>query len=121
MTAEQSNREGAAEQENAGVLVYSRPGCPFCTSLRAGLRKHGVRFDEVNIWEDEQAAATVRSLAAGNETVPTVVIGSWSAVNPSAEAVREAASEHAPAALPTSEPGLVDGTMRALGLRRGDS
>ncbi|NHD19463.1 MULTISPECIES: glutaredoxin family protein [Actinopolyspora] len=121
MAEEQPNREGAAEQENAGVLVYSRPGCPFCTSLRAGLRKHGVSFDEVNIWEDGQAAATVRSLAAGNETVPTVVVGSWSGVNPSAEEVRAAAAEHAPAALPASEPGLVDGTMRALGLRRGDS
>ncbi|WP_092602463.1 glutaredoxin family protein [Actinopolyspora xinjiangensis] len=101
------------------VLVYTRPGCPFCVSLRAGLRRHGVRFEESDIWQDERAAATVRELADGNETVPTVVIGpwSWSAVNPSAEAVRAAAAEHAPGALPDSEPGLVDGALRAMGLR----
>ncbi|KGI82980.1 glutaredoxin [Actinopolyspora erythraea] len=99
------------------VLVYTRPGCPFCVSLRAGLRRHGVRFEESDIWQDARAAATVRELADGNETVPTVVIGSWSAVNPSVEAVRAAAAEHAPGALPDSEPGIVDGALRAMGLR----
>ncbi|WP_425426942.1 glutaredoxin family protein [Actinopolyspora mzabensis] len=99
------------------MLVYTRPGCPFCISLRAGLRRHGVSFEETDIWQDERAAAAVRELADGNETVPTVVIGSWSAVNPSAEAVREAAATHAPAALPESEPGLVHGALRALRLR----
>jgi mycoredoxin len=30
---------------------------------------------EINIWEDPQAAARVRSVANGNETVPTVFVG----------------------------------------------
>jgi hypothetical protein len=42
----------------------------------------GLAPREVNIWADPSAAATVRSLAGGNETVPTVVIGERGHVNP---------------------------------------
>jgi len=69
------------------VTVYWRPGCPFCSSLRSGLERAGVAYHEVNIWQDDQAAAFVRSVADGNETVPTVTVGDRSLVNPSASAV----------------------------------
>ncbi|RCW47203.1 glutaredoxin-like protein [Halopolyspora algeriensis] len=99
------------------VTVYTRPGCPFCMSLRAGLRRRGMDFTEVDIWQDPDAAATVRSLAEGNETVPTVVIGEWSAVNPSASQVVEAADTHAPERVPDRKPGAVEGAINALGFR----
>ena len=69
------------------VTVYWRPGCPYCVRLRQDLRVAGVPTREINIWTDETAAATVRELADGNETVPTVVVGSRGLVNPSAAAV----------------------------------
>jgi len=69
------------------ITVYWRPGCGFCASLRAGLRREGVEFTEVDIWEDRDAAAFVRSVANGNEVVPTVTVGSTSLVNPSAREV----------------------------------
>jgi len=47
------------------------------------LRRSGLRLREINIWEDPAAAARVRSVADGNETVPTVFIGNHSMVNPS--------------------------------------
>ncbi|PRW63452.1 glutaredoxin family protein [Actinopolyspora mortivallis] len=117
MAEHDERSEGSGTADGAGVVVYARPGCPFCTRLRSGLRRYGVEYTEIDIWRDERAAATVRSLADGNETVPTVVVGPWSGVNPSAAEVRAAAAEHAPEALPESEPGLVDGTLKALGLR----
>lgn len=75
------------EVEVNEAVVYWRPGCPFCSMLRSGLRRAGVEFREVNIWEDPDAAAFVRSVARGNETVPTVTVGSVSLVNPSAREV----------------------------------
>ena len=71
----------------APVTVYWRPGCPFCSRLRGDLRAMGLAPREVNIWADPSAAATVRSLAGGNETVPTVVIGERGYVNPTAAEV----------------------------------
>jgi len=73
------------------VEVYWRPGCPFCLLLLSPLRRSGLRFREVNIWEDPQAAARVRSVADGNETVPTVFIGDQAMVNPSVRQVLAAA------------------------------
>lgn len=75
------------------VTVYSRPGCPFCMSLRSGLQRAGLGFTEIDIWQDPSAAEVVRSIADGNETVPTVVIGDWRAVNPSAAEVLAAAEK----------------------------
>ena len=65
------------------VTVYWRPGCGFCGSLFRQLEAHGIGHDRVNIWHDDEAAATVRSFARGHETVPTVVVGTIGLVNPS--------------------------------------
>ncbi|MHB1487749.1 MAG: glutaredoxin domain-containing protein [Acidimicrobiales bacterium] len=78
------------------VTVYWRPGCPYCARLRLGLRRIGLVTDEVNIWDNPEAAATVRAFAAGNETVPTVVVGNTGLVNPSVAAVMEVVRTHAP-------------------------
>ena len=73
----------------AEITVYTRPGCPFCTMLRSGLQDRGLAFDEVDIWQDPTAAETVRSLANGNETVPTVWFADGSTLtNPSAGQVQ---------------------------------
>ncbi|GAA0798687.1 glutaredoxin domain-containing protein [Spirilliplanes yamanashiensis] len=74
------------------VVVYTRPGCPYCFLLRRGLRRRGVPFTEVDIWQDPSAAAAVRAVADGNETVPTVhVAGRW-LVNPRAAEVQRLAA-----------------------------
>ena len=74
------------------VTVYWRPGCPFCGSLRRGLRRSGLATREVDIWTDPAAAAFVREHAGGNETVPTVDIGGTVLVNPSARRVVDQAA-----------------------------
>ena len=81
----------AASTSPHEIVVYARPGCPYCLTLRAGLRRAGLSFRAVNIWEDERAAAFVRSVAKGNETVPTVTLGDLAMVNPSARNVRKRA------------------------------
>lgn len=73
-----------AEEE---VTFFWRPGCGFCTRLRSGLEQAGVTLVERNIWEDEDAAGFVRSVARGNETVPTVVVRGRALVNPPAAEV----------------------------------
>lgn len=72
------------------VTVYWRPGCPFCQRLRFSLAVRRLRPRMVNIWEDPDAAAFVRSVADGNETVPTVVIDGVAHVNPPPKMVRDA-------------------------------
>jgi mycoredoxin len=73
----------------ASIIVYWRPGCGFCAALRHGLDRAGMVYEEVNIWESPDAAAFVRSVANGNETVPTVTVGTKSVVNPTVADVAE--------------------------------
>ncbi|MGH3950120.1 MAG: glutaredoxin domain-containing protein [Pseudonocardiaceae bacterium] len=83
------------------VEFYWRPGCLFCTMLRARLRPTGLPVREVNIWADPDAAARVRAVADGNETVPTVFVSDRALVNPGVKEVLAAVREHAPELLPT--------------------
>lgn len=77
-----------------GVAVYWRPGCTFCLALRTRIGKYADRAAWVNIWEDQEAAAYVRSVNNGNETVPTVVINGEPHTNPRPTMVRRLLAGH---------------------------
>ncbi len=103
-----------------GIVVYWRPGCGFCLALKSRMKRAGVPHRLVNIWDDPDAAARVRALAGGNETVPTVVVGPIGLVNPTLDAVLTAARAHVPDAVPEGwtpkQPGrLARGLNRLLG------
>lgn len=70
-------------------VVYWRPGCGFCAMLERGLTAGGVEYERRNIWDDAEAAEFVRMVNDGNETVPTVVIGTDVYTNPPASLVFE--------------------------------
>jgi mycoredoxin len=64
------------------IEVFWRPGCPFCAALRTSLRLRRVRATWRNIHDDEEARDIVRAANGGNETVPTVRIGTVVLTNP---------------------------------------
>jgi len=83
------------------IDFFWRPGCPFCMRLERGLADAGVPFAKLNIWEDDQHAEFVRSVADGNETVPTLRIGSASLVNPSVNEVIDTMRRETPDLVPS--------------------
>ena len=83
---------GMADQsvtETPAPIVFWRPGCGFCAMLERRLSSAGVPYQRRNIWEDAEAAEFVRAMNDGNETVPTVVIGTDVYTNPPASVVLE--------------------------------
>jgi glutaredoxin len=78
------------------IEVFWRPGCPFLDGLGRTLDEAGVPTNLRNISENPDDAAIVRSIADGNETVPTLIIGPVALVNPSARLVMATLREHAP-------------------------
>lgn len=78
----------AAQAVDGRPVIYWRPGCPFCLRLRGSLARRAGRYHWVDIWSDPDGAARVRSVADGNETVPTVVTVDRSYVNPAPHLVR---------------------------------
>ena len=66
----------------SALTVYWRPGCGYCRRLRRALGREGVGYRAIDIWQDPDARAFVRSVADGSETVPTVRLGGEVMVNP---------------------------------------
>ena len=79
-----------AEQTGPQITMYWRPGCGFCSALERRLVHADLAFMKHNIWDDPTAAAFVRSVARGNETVPTLVVNGQAMVNPSLAQVVDA-------------------------------
>lgn len=78
------------------VTVYWRPGCGFCASLLFRLDRSNIEYTKRNIWEDEAARRFVRSVARGDETVPTVTVGETFMVNPTFRQLATAVEGDAP-------------------------
>lgn len=87
-------------QDVDAIDLYWRPGCGFCRALETELAQTDLVIRRHNIWEDEAAAAFVRSVANGNEVVPTVAIGHTAIVNPSARELLATIAAKAPHLLP---------------------
>ena len=94
-----------------GIDFYWRPGCPFCMNLERKLNGLSVPLDKKNIWDSPDAAETVRSIADGNETVPTVVVSAAKMVNPSADQVLQAIANNAPELMPEGVEAPTQGKM----------
>jgi glutaredoxin len=76
--------------DQSRFTLFRRPGCPYCVRLRRSIRRSGVEVNEINMWEDPSGVAAVRSVTAGSEIVPTLMIGDRAMVNPSPrQALRE--------------------------------
>ncbi|MGB0436624.1 MAG: glutaredoxin domain-containing protein [Mycobacterium sp.] len=88
-----------------GIEVLWRPGCPYCSSLRRGLRRRAIVTTEINIWDDRGAAERVRAVTGGDETVPTVFVGTVALVNPSVKEVVNAVETEFPERVQEMLPG----------------
>ncbi|MEU6334627.1 glutaredoxin domain-containing protein [Streptomyces cellulosae] len=85
--SEEARRRSTADGR---PVIYWRPGCRYCRRLRFALGRDARRAHWVDIWRDPAAAAAVRAIADGNETVPTVVLPDGRVrLNPEVEWVRE--------------------------------
>jgi glutaredoxin len=55
------------------LVMYVKPGCPWCEQQRARFRAEGVEWAEIDAAADPGARAELIRLTGGGRTVPTVV------------------------------------------------
>ena len=56
------------------VVVYTTPSCPYCTKVKQYLSKHGIKFSEIDVASNQNAAQEmVRK--SGQRGVPQTEIG----------------------------------------------
>ena len=63
----------AEDKPTKRVKVYTTPTCPWCTTVKNFLRKNGVRYSEVNVASDQNAAQAMVS-KSGQQGVPQTEI-----------------------------------------------
>ncbi len=55
------------------VKVYSTPFCPYCTMAKEFLKKHGLKFEEINVQENRGAAIEMVE-KSGQSGVPVIEV-----------------------------------------------
>ena len=65
-----ANAEGKPSKR---VTIYTTPTCPWCTTVKNFLKKNGVRYTEVNVASDQNAAQSMVS-KSGQQGVPQTEI-----------------------------------------------
>lgn len=64
----------SAGQSWPRVTVYSTRWCGDCRRSKRFLDRHSVPYEEIDIEERPEAAATVQQINNGRRSVPTIVI-----------------------------------------------
>lgn len=100
MASPQDRPVGDPSDREPQVVVFWRPGCPWCTRLLRWIDRAGLPTERRNIWDDADAAAEVRAITGGDETVPTVTVGEVALVNPSPKLLAATVRDHLPGLLP---------------------
>lgn len=57
----------------ADVIIYTKPGCPYCAAAKAHYTEQGIPFEEVNVREVPGAQEKVLALTKGQKIVPVIV------------------------------------------------
>ena len=71
------------------LLVYEHPGCPRVYPVRTFLKNAEIEYTYIDIHQDNEAHERVRSINAGNESVPTTVYSDGSTLTePSSSELR---------------------------------
>lgn len=55
------------------LVLYSKPGCPYCEQARQHYRKKGVAFTEYDAQNDRERQKEMLELSGGDLTVPCIV------------------------------------------------
>jgi glutaredoxin 3 len=57
------------------VVIYTKPGCPYCAAARQDLEERGVSYDEISTENNPKATEEVMRLSDGKGIVPILVSG----------------------------------------------
>ena len=56
------------------IVIYTRPGCGYCSMAKQLLISKGSKFKEFNIWAKDQYKAEMAKRTSGANTVPQIFI-----------------------------------------------
>jgi len=61
------------EESNLSIVIYTKPGCPYCAKAREYYTEHGIPFEDRNAQDNPTYRKEMLSFTGGDRTVPTIV------------------------------------------------
>jgi glutaredoxin 3 len=56
-----------------GLVMYVKPGCPYCQRARDYYNENGIEFTEYDAQNDRGRRAEMLAFAGGDPTVPCII------------------------------------------------
>ena len=56
------------------VIIYTKPGCPYCAKARSWYTAQGIQFEERNAQDDQTYRREMLSYSNNDPTVPVIVV-----------------------------------------------
>ena len=58
----------------SGVVIYTKPGCPYCAKAMTWYNEHSIPFQERNAQDSPKYRKEMFSFSNNDPTVPVIVI-----------------------------------------------
>jgi glutaredoxin 3 len=55
------------------VIIYTKPGCPYCAKARDHYTQHGIAFEDRNAQDNMDYRKEMLAFSDGDPTVPVIV------------------------------------------------
>ena len=55
------------------VIIYTKPGCPYCAAAKLDLEARSVDYDEIDVYTAPGAREKLAELTGGMNVVPVII------------------------------------------------
>ena len=55
------------------VILFTKPGCPYCAAAKKHYTENGIPFDEINVKESAANMEKALKVSGGQRIVPVIV------------------------------------------------
>jgi glutaredoxin 3 len=58
----------------ANIIIYTKPGCPYCAKAMAWYKEQGISFEERNAQDNREYRKEMFRYSDNDPTVPVIVV-----------------------------------------------
>ena len=62
-----------SEEMNLAIVIYTKPGCPYCEQARVYYNSNGIPFTDYDAQNDRARRKEMLSYSGGDPTVPCII------------------------------------------------
>ena len=71
----QSYERRKPAQKPEKVVIYTKPGCPYCAAAKKDMEERGIKYQELSTQDNPKVIEEVMRLTSGSGIVPVIVSG----------------------------------------------